>query len=924
MRICAIVLGLIAGPVWAQSDNPVGVVLTATASFIQRRGVETQITAEPGIELRPGDHLRSIAGVRFAFCPTSSEQTLLPGHDLVISQATLPNTPGLFGDVKKLPSCVLPPASAPESAGLREGVAAAEHASGSKVDLLGATQRALSLDHNGDHAAAREEYRKIAADYPAAAWTRGVIVRSPSRSGELHGKTYALLIGISEYPPEAPLRSLQYAHADALAFAEFLKTPKGGAIPTEQIKLLINAQATRDGIDSAVHSFVNLAAGPNNTLIIFVAGHADFLVTEQDPVRGDVIHREPYILTADVYRQDVKSTGFRMAELRALIAQQTLQFGRVIVYLDVCHAGYLRDLNSERDLEPAVKLVFSNHQGNVGVMLASEANKFAFEADEFAGHGAFAYTVLAGLNGGAVFHESRIITFADLFRFVVNGVGDLTNNTQVPDKFVNDDQMAVLDDVTKNPGIVLPKARPLPELATRRRRDSNANAPVPQRRSSDFKQAISEFAREAKADPLSALPKYQRIASDPSVSEADKARTAEILHVALDEYGQQILIQYLHGEQIPQNKPAFELGARYFEEALRLPQGTAFDESRMLFCKGRALIFDGEESHYQQAVRLLERSILLDPDHGYAYNALGIAYLEQVRRHPEFFSRAIAAFHDALRFAPDWAYPMHNLALTWSEQGNFAAAAANYRQAMRLAPQYSYLPYNFALMNQRMNRLDEADQLYRVALSDAEKNRESGVVPSVTPWKERADILNGLGSVAALRRRFKIAQDYYERALRDDPDLAAAKYNLAALLSRGGPSLRAVELWRENIAAQPREPSSRLALAEYFETNGDKMAAMLEYEGAVQAAPKHVDARRVLARLYASSHRWQDAFGQLTQARALAPEDVEVVEALGDAEMQIGRSGEAREAYRNAAMLATTRADRKRIEMKLRALLNRQ
>lgn len=913
-----ILLLLAAGAALRAQNAPVGVILAADSSFIQLPGIETQFAARPGMILKPGYRLRADTGaVRFAFCPASTRQTLLPGHELVIPESSLPPTPGLFSGVEKLPFCELPSVLPRDPSGLGSGLPSTSPGAPA-VDILDATRQAIALDKEGNHGAAAEEFKKIGANYPDAVWTRGVSVVRTRSADQPQGKTFALLIGISEYPPESPFKSLQYAHADAEAFADFLRSPRGGSLAEDQIRLLINSQATRDGIDSAVRTFVDRAAGKQNTLILFIAGHADFLVTEKDPATGAVVNREPYIMTADVYRQDVKSTGYPMAEFRSLIAEQTLQFGRVIVYADICHAGYIRDVASERGLEPAVKQVFSNRQGNVGVMLAAEANRYAFEADEFGRHGAFTYTVLEGLNGGAVFRNSKVITFADLFRHVVNGLGELTNNTQTPDKFVNDDQMAVLDDVTRTPGITLPKATPLPVNVTRRTRSgfpgSQQSAPGGAR-----PPVNSEFARLAQADPLAAVPTYERMASDPGVSQDSRRQLAEVLRVALEEHGQQVLIQYLHGEQIPQTKAAFDLGARYFEEALRLPEATAFDESRMWFCKGRALIFDRDESRYQQAVALLERSILLDPDHAYAYNALGIAYLEQVRRHPEFYPRAVSAFHDALRFAPAWAYPMHNLALTWSEQGNFALAVNSYRMAMRLAPQYSYLPYNLALVNQRMNRLDEADQLYRVALRQAEENRESGLTPAVTPWRERADIFNGLGAVAASRRKFKLAQDYYERALQDDPGLEAAKYNLANLLARAGPSTRAVDLWRSNIAAAPQEPASRLALAAYLESNGDRSAATREYEGAVRVAPAHVAARQALARLYENDGRWQDAYEQLKAARGLSPEHPGIAEEFGDAAAKAGRPGEAAAAYREAIRLFVQGRDRKRVSLKLLA-----
>src|SRR6202012_854161 len=117
----------------------------------------------------------------------------------------------------------------------------------------------------------------------------------------------------------------------------------------------------------------------------------------------------------------------------------------------------------------------------------------------------------------------------------------------------------------------------------------------------------------------------------------------------------EIILKYLEGDQIPQTKKDFELGARYFEEALRVAPDAHFIESRMLFCKGRALIFDHD---YDHARDFLEKSIGIDPTRSYAYNALGIAYLEQIATtQGATFDPALRAFHDAIRFAPNWAYP---------------------------------------------------------------------------------------------------------------------------------------------------------------------------------------------------------------------------------------------------------------------------
>jgi len=94
--------------------------------------------------------------------------------------------------------------------------------------------------------------------------------------------------------------------------------------------------------------------------------------------------------------------------------------------------------------------------------------------------------------------------------------------------------------------------------------------------------------------------------------------------------------------------------------------------------KAGALLFDKK---FPDAANLLEQSVRIDPGAAYAYNALGIAYLEQGQ-----FDKAIPAFRDAFRRAQHWSYPLHNEALAHLETGDYQVAIRLYQQAMRLTP----------------------------------------------------------------------------------------------------------------------------------------------------------------------------------------------------------------------------------------------
>ena len=158
-------------------------------------------------------------------------------------------------------------------------------------------------------------------------------------------------------------------------------------------------------------------------------------------------------------------------------------------------------------------------------------------------------------------------------------------------------------------------------------------------------------------DPASAFGILQQFAAgSPPRIQAERR-----LHVALKCQGQQIVSRYLEGDQIPQVREDFLRCARLFEEAYRLAPTASFDQSRALFCRGRALIFD---RRYQDAEQLLRQSIQMDPKRGYAWNAIGISRLEQIntaltaQAAVTLFDEAAGAFQNAIRYAPYWAYPL--------------------------------------------------------------------------------------------------------------------------------------------------------------------------------------------------------------------------------------------------------------------------
>ncbi len=938
----------------AHAEQPVGLVLESGVGAIHRPGRETPIAAAPGVELFAGDRLVTAnSSIVFAFCPGVSVQTLPANHEFTL-EASAAQVPLPFLTSQPVPICELPAMSRlrpapltprppvstegtfesrvaalqePQLSAFLQQWAILEKAAGQPA-LLFAVARVSVLEDAGLSADAIAQCDRVAAAWPAATWTREVSTRIareetgtrgvrpiPSNAPPApRGKTYALLIGVSRYRPDSGVPWLNYADKDAETFAAYLQMPRGGNLrlcPENQItnceiRLLENERATLARVSSELETFVSHDdhARPENTLILFIAAHGADPAMEKDWQHDTGILKEPVILTWDSDYSETKVSGYLMSELRDLIARQALRYGRVLVFVDVCRAGNIGSIAGTSELQPAVREVFTLHKGNLGLLMASQRGDDAYESSKFGGgHGAFTYFVLDGLNQARPGQQQMI--FFDLLQHIREGVSRVTLQKQVPVGQAVDERMPVADNLAEEP-MQLPPAAPVDKKTLRRPRGLRPSAPKSAAAQPQTSLPADEFQRALvqhhlrRDEPTSAFAVLDRLCADPASDPALLASYTEQLRIALEDRGQQVILEYLRGEQSPPSPERFETAEKDFQAALDLAPAAALNEARMLFCRGRALIFHGR---YTDALAALQASTRLDPARAYSYNAMGIAYLEQASRNTSYLALAEAAFHDAIRYAPYWPYPWHNLALTATELGDFESALAYYRHAMEIAPDYPYLPYNLALLCQRLNRVSDARRYYQQALKTAERGRASGILLRADGARpEDARTHNALGSLAAAARKNAAAENEYRQALRDDPSNRSVRYNLALLLtSAGRTSQEAENLWKRNLGEDPHHLTTRLAYARYLAAASRFPEAIDQFRQALTDAPDLVPLRRDLAAALTANHAPREALPVLEAALLEAPEDPALLEQLADTESALGDASAA-DAYRRKAV----------------------
>jgi tetratricopeptide (TPR) repeat protein len=877
---------------------------------IVRAGDKVGLQARNGDLLFSGDVLSTKAGsATFVFCPPNAkkiEQSIAaygraevkPDAISMKSSVISAPQPAAFCELPIVernpqtsakivfPTDLGPPSTPIDPASLspsdRQELAQADAALSKDFNnAVARTARAVLLARNGHRQAAAKEYAMLAENRRDLPWAKELVHEYlgpvAPQAQPATGPVYAIVIGISEYGRPSAIPDLHFAHLDAQAFYNFLLSDRGGNIPAANIKLLVNKQAT----NSAIQEYVKQVLGkPRSKLIFFLSGH------------GAVSNGEGYLVTYGSDPANLKDSAYPMGALTQLMYGGTP--GQVELFIDACRSGHIGSI-TERN---AINHFLLSKSGTVFGMMASREGEVAWEYNGLGeGHGAFTYFLLRALNSKEDYNDGKL-TIYDLTHYVEDKVRFLTLKKQTP--------LEETASVDVNEPFALERDKGIPVERW------------------DGKPMASSLLAVSKGLPLFDVdrpaPRSPGLSQDANLEKL----------ITYENQGQAVLLRYLKGDEISQDRSDFVAGLTAYTEALNLAHDSDYIASRQKFFEGRVAIEDRE---WKKAREALEMAIRLDPASPSAYNALGISYLEQAQ-----YDEAAAAFDDAIRRAPYWPYPRHNLALAYFQQGQYELATDTYRKAMVIAPDYSYLPYNLGLLFEKINRPREAEESYLKARELARKRAEqardaASAQEGDAAYQTEARRLGALRvpPAAALsllssnQGRRKNARRYYDEAVfllkqyTDPQQLAMVRHNYAQFLSTlNGAIPEARSLWQQNIDEVNYVPS-RISLANSFlaaKPVPDRAGAIAQYQAAVQAETDNVSVRLRLAELLEAENKNAEALPHMIEASRLTPGSILILERLGDLQAALHQVAEARASYDTASALAADSKARERIRSK--------
>ena len=229
-------------------------------------------------------------------------------------------------------------------------------------------------------------------------------------------KLYVLAIGVSDYAN--PELKLDYPAKDARDLAAMFKKQKGKLFREVTVKVLTDAEATKDEIIDAL-DWLQKQTTSRDVAVLFMAGHG-----VNDPSSGT------YQFLPVKGNPDKRSTLLPGTDIKTTLSAIA---GKAVVMLDTCHAGNVlggKKLRGGNDQNGFVNELASAESGVV-VFTAATGRQSSQESKEW-NNGAFTKALIEALSGEADARRTGRVTVNMIDLYVSERVKELTHGQQTP------------------------------------------------------------------------------------------------------------------------------------------------------------------------------------------------------------------------------------------------------------------------------------------------------------------------------------------------------------------------------------------------------------------------------------------------------------------------------------------------------------
>jgi Flp pilus assembly protein TadD len=555
--------------------------------------------------------------------------------------------------------------------------------------------------------------------------------------------TYAIVIGIANY--ENDRINLNYANKDAEVFARYLLSSAGGAVPEDNIRLLIDTNATTAAIYNALKwvkkktELNKIQDDKSKSLIYFYfSGHGD--------VETNTKANLGFLLAYNTPSNNYLNNAVRIEDLNDYAHTLSVDLNaNVVIITDACHSGKLagninkgtyligKELSMARDRE--VRIASCNPDE-----LSMEDVRWGN------GRGVFSWYLVNGLYGMADNNKDKSITLEEVKGFINSSITNdpvlkeykhkqtpvLAGNGKFKLASVNSNVMLT----AMSPAPVVQMAQPA-NITFWKEIDNNAaidstlfsNSLMNQTRNAIPDLFIQNIGANAYTPSFkeTAMAILDLLQKDSVAKKIFTDKLIEWLHAK----GQGVINEYLAGDEAElekrryytESQDDYELYAQMLALAIKLVDKDdplyRILTVNQLYLSGVAnrvkmprVPLPAQKILLEKALQLQLKAFALSAEAPYVLNELGIIYKEKKE-----YTNAEKYFVTAAMHAPSWCIPPANLCGLYAELKKFDKAKERGEEAEQLQPGTYTTQNNIAAMYELSGNLLLAEEYYRNAIA---------------------------------------------------------------------------------------------------------------------------------------------------------------------------------------------------------------
>lgn len=723
--------------------------------------------------------------------------------------------------------------------------------------------------------------------------TRGIQPSKVDAQSQQHTNvTYAVVVGISDYQ-DPGIPDLRFAHKDAEAFANYLRSNAGGSLDADHLKVLLNEKATVAQFAIALDWLMEVAK-ENDQVLIYFSGHGD--------VEKKTITQPGYLLCWDAPSRVYLAGGaLALPMFQDIITTLSSQNkAKVVVITDACRSGKLAGSSVGGSQITGANL--AKQYANEVKILSCQPNEYSIEGEQWGGgRGVFSYHLLDALYGMADNNSDQVVNVMELGRYLEDHVtNEVAPQSQVPMIIgVKSEKMALV-----NPTLLasLRKAKEGQLIAFAATDSRGLEEDILQKVDSSVRILYQEFYEALKTKHFF---KPQLVnAEDLFIQLSGIAELGSLQQTmrrnyaaALQDDAQQVMNKWLKSdlsEMLSQKKSIekYKTYPRYLERAAELLGEHHYMykvlNARKHFFNGYLLALYNENPDQDLGHRSIEqfqKALQLQPDSPLAYWQMSSVYAFNLLKldSAEYYAQK------AIEMNPYWTLPYTNIAFILSEKyKQYDRAKAYLEQASSIDTSSANLCNAWGLNHNNAKEYAQAEKQLQKAIQ-----LDSTYIGAY----------NNLSFTYYYTNRFQEAEVQLLKAIKLDSTFDYLYTNLANVFMITERYDKAIKLYEKVVQLDSTESSAYHNLGYLYRLTIQYEAAKPLFKKAIQLDSTYTSAYNNLAIIFLSTKKFDDAEYHFKKVIALDSSAPLAYYNLGVMYMTIEKFEEAEKLFKKAVTL---------------------